>query len=282
MKKWLLLLLTLSLAALAACTPTIYGVPQPTWDMMSEAERVEAMRIYEQRQIAYQKAREERARQRAIERRKQQAREAKAARQRQKRIDAIYRGEGIYGDLLRVTLRKGRMRIGGKHRGYQPVSFRIANGETKKIDIYSVSGRRATLQVTYDDGTLVFDGHGRGNRSRARRLVYERSWGQGKTYSGIRSEGPLRLRNVATYVEIIGNRGRTRANEDAAQVIIIQQSPSKTHPSERGHRPGRRHETAEGKRRDTTPRQPAAAGERFRRSAAKTASAPAPKAQVQD
>jgi len=37
---------------LAACTPYMYGVPQETWDRMSEPERIEAMGVYEREQQA--------------------------------------------------------------------------------------------------------------------------------------------------------------------------------------------------------------------------------------
>jgi hypothetical protein len=48
-----------------------------------------------------------------------------AERQR-KRISAIYDGRsGINGDLLQVSVRGGRMKFGGKHKEFQPLSFRI-------------------------------------------------------------------------------------------------------------------------------------------------------------
>ena len=79
------LLLTILVVLLGACTPTIYGVPQPTWDTMSENERIEAMRLYEQRQIAYQQAAAERARLRALELERQRERELEELRRHELR-----------------------------------------------------------------------------------------------------------------------------------------------------------------------------------------------------
>ena len=53
---------------LTACTPYRYGVPQETWDRMGEAERVEAIRVYERDQQARRQAAEDRARRAALER----------------------------------------------------------------------------------------------------------------------------------------------------------------------------------------------------------------------
>lgn len=227
MKVRRLLGLFLILLILVGCTPRIYGVPQPTWEMMSEAERLEAMQLYKDRQIAYQKAREERARIRAIELKKQQARQEEEARKRQMRIDAIYRGNGAWGDLLRVTLRDGEMRIGGKHRGYEPVAFKIAAGETKQVSVSSIAGRQATLRVTYDGGTLLVDDYGKGNHPHAKRFIYEHSWEKGKTYSEVTSEGPLKLHGITASIEIVGKQGQFRRTHEEAQtkpqVIIIQQ-----------------------------------------------------------
>jgi len=86
MNRWIMLVLALLLALLSACTPYVYGIPKPTWDTMSEPERLEAMRIYKERQIANRLAMEERARRNAIERAKQQARAAEAERLRQERL----------------------------------------------------------------------------------------------------------------------------------------------------------------------------------------------------
>ena len=55
------------LLGLTACTTFMYGVPQESWDRMSESERLQAMQQYERNQQANRQAYEERARTRAIE-----------------------------------------------------------------------------------------------------------------------------------------------------------------------------------------------------------------------
>ena len=103
---------------LAACAPSIYGVPQETWDRRSEAERVEAIRVYEREQQARRLAAEERARREAMERERQAALE----RERQERIEAIHRGDGAYGELIRVRLQGGSVKVGDRHQRYEPAT----------------------------------------------------------------------------------------------------------------------------------------------------------------
>jgi len=202
MKGWTITALALLFAVLTACTPTIYGVPQERWSAMSESEHLEAMRIYEARQLAARQAAAERARLRAIEAERQAAREAEETRLQRLRVEAIYRGEGSYGDLLRVTIRGATMEIAGKRRTCRPLAFKIADGESKEIVAVSADGHRGRLHVSYHEGTLVIDDHGKGRRSRGSRLIYDRDWGRGKSYRDLRSEGALRLRGAEVYVEI--------------------------------------------------------------------------------
>ena len=65
MKLFRIILFGLVFAVIAACTPMIYGVPQDRWDLMTEQERIAAMEAYKERQIAYQQAAAEQAKQKA-------------------------------------------------------------------------------------------------------------------------------------------------------------------------------------------------------------------------
>ena len=103
MRKIAVIVLVVS-SLLAACTPYMYGVPQESWNRMSGAERIEAIRVYERDQQARRQAAEERARRAALERERERVRQAGLERERQERIDAIHRGEGAYGELIRVRL----------------------------------------------------------------------------------------------------------------------------------------------------------------------------------
>lgn len=224
MRKWLLAGLLLLLIGLTGCTASIYGVPAERWDTLGEQERVAAMEAYRARHGARQLQREERARQQALERERQRAIEAEEARQRQLRIVAIYRGEGDYGDLLRVTIQEGHLKLHRAHRAYHPVTFKVAAGETKEVHVVDLNGSVATMVVGYDGSTLLLDDSPGGERSRAARLVYEEAWEKGKTYSGLSARGPLELRGVAVTVQVLGEPPRGGQAGRGPQVIVIQQS----------------------------------------------------------
>jgi hypothetical protein len=210
MKKWMLSFVMVVMMALAACTPRIYGVPEDRWETMSEQERVAAMEAYKSRQEALRQQREERARIRAMEKKAQLAREAEEARQRRMHVDAIYRGEGLYGELLRVTLKEGMLQFRGVHKPFHPVSFRIAAGEKKDVEIVSVQGRKARMTVFYDGSNLLLDEAPKSRRSTAVRLPYEDSWESGATYPHLVAKGPLEIRGVDVSVRIIGRPHRGR------------------------------------------------------------------------
>jgi hypothetical protein len=208
MKKWILTISMALMMALAACTPRIYGVPEDRWETMSEQERVAAMEAYKARQEALRQQREEQARLRAMEKEARLAREAEEARRRQMHVDAIYRGEGLYGELLRVSLQDGMLQFRGVHKPFHPVSFRIAAGEMKDVEIVSMQGRRARMAVFYDGGNLLLDETPRSRRSTAVRLPFEDAWKDGATYPHLMAKGPLEFRDVDVTVRIIGQPPR--------------------------------------------------------------------------
>lgn len=232
MKKMSIVSLTL-LILLAACTPYMYGVPQETWDRMSEPERIEAMRMYEReqqarRQAAEARARrqameqeanrqaaEERARHEALEREREQARQAALERERREHIEAIHRGQGAYGELIRVRLQGGRIRIGDRHHRYEPFTFSIADGETRKIGVADPAGRVVDLVVTYAGGALSLEGA---------RFPYDRSWGRGRLYSDTGTSGALALRDVDVFIQVHERSSRFE-REQHRLVIIREQEP---------------------------------------------------------
>ncbi len=230
MNRWIMLVFALLLALLSACTPYVYGVPEPTWNTMSEAERLETMRIYQERQQAYQRAMEERARQNAIELERQQARAAEAERvrlehMRQQRIAAIHRGEGAYGDLLRVRLQHGRMWIAGRHRHYQPLTFTIADGEGLQLAVTDDDGRQTLLLVTYANRSLLIDAPGEAGNSGTARIPYDPQWREGGLYTDINSAGPLQLRGIEAFVEIAGAPRRTVTAPPPQVIVVEKQAP---------------------------------------------------------
>lgn len=177
---------------LAACAPRIYGVPEEHWEQMSESERLEAMRAWE----SVQKEREQ-------TRREQQKIEARERAERQARIARIHRGEeGHFGDLIRVSLERGRMRIGGRERRYAPLAFTLADGETRTVEVHS-ERRSGEMKVAYREGLLLLDLPSRGrNEFGAARLPWRSGWRRGETRR-VDSDGPLELRNVRVHVEAV-------------------------------------------------------------------------------
>ncbi len=177
----------------AACTPTHFGVPEEEWQAMSEAERVTTIKGYNERQ----RLREERRLE--DEKRRRVIAEAEM-RERNEYIDAIYAGRrGQVGDLLRVSLKGGKLRLSGKHREYRPFSFKIADRECKKVEFFNNKKHRSyhgTLEVCYEDGTLLVDVSGRGQDYGAEAFVFDPSWMKGATYQHVQTHGRTELKNV--------------------------------------------------------------------------------------
>ncbi|MBU5614932.1 hypothetical protein [Geomonas azotofigens] len=214
MKKISIICLILA-SLLAGCTNYMYGVPKESWDRMSEAERIEAIRVYEQEQRARRQAAEEQARRQAIERERERARQATLERERQERIDAIHRGEGAFGELIRVRLQGGEIKIGDRHHHYEPLTFTIADGETRRIAVADYKGREVDLTVTYAGGALSFEGL---------RFPYDRRWARGELYTDTGTSGPLALRGVDVFVQVHDRSSRFE-REVPRLVIIREETP---------------------------------------------------------
>jgi hypothetical protein len=213
MAKIVLIVLAVSVL-LAACTPHMYGVSQETWERMSESERIEAMGVYERDQQARRQAAEERARRQALERERERARQAELERARQERIEAIHRGEGAYGELIRVRLQGGKMKIGDRHHRYEPITFTIADGETREIGVADRKGREVPLVVTYAGGALSLDGIN---------FPYDRSWGRGRLYGETGTSGALELRGVDVFIEV--HSRSSRYDRELPRLVIIREEP---------------------------------------------------------
>ena len=229
MRKWMLNIAILLAMLLAACTPRIYGVPQDRWETMSEQERIAAMDAYKARQEVLRQQREEQARLRAIEKKAQLEREAEEAHRRQLQIDAIYRGKGLYGDLLRVNLEGGKLQFYGDHKPYQPVSFRIAASEAKEVEIISDRGHKVRMAVFYDGSNLLLDERPHTHGASALRLPYDDSWEAGANYEHLFSKGPLELRGVDVTVRIIGKPPRDHHAWRHKPKVIVAQPPVDKH-----------------------------------------------------
>lgn len=198
--RWLILL---SYMLLTACATTHFGVSEEVWQRMSEGERMEAIRGYNERKQLQDEANQRAAVARQEAEVREAARAREAARMQEERIRDIHAGRGRPGDLIRVSLQGGQIFIGGKHRDYAPMAFSLASGESRYIELESNERRqaqyRARLLVTYLDGLLLIDVNERRRDSRPVRLTYQPEWRHGMRYR-LNSEGPMALRDVEVMV----------------------------------------------------------------------------------
>ncbi len=186
------------------CSTSHYGVADEEWQKMSEAERVVAIEGYNERQRIREESRLEEAKAKRVV-------AEQRARERKEHIQSIYNGNGgQFGDLLRVSMKGGKIRIGGKHRSYRPVSFKIADKECKSIKLVSEkkhSSHGGQITACYRDGLLLLDVSGSGSRG-ATALTYDSGWAKGQTYQHVESDGKNELENVEVYVLVVAPRGQ--------------------------------------------------------------------------
>lgn len=203
----------LSLLLLAACSsvPTNqYGVTDEAWGRMSEAERIEVIRGYNERERIREQARLQDAERRAAEARakaeREQAEKERMERERNNGRDAPNRrGDARqWGDLIRVDIQGGEMRLGGRHRSYAPIAVSLRDGERREVEVVSDDGRlvtyRGELRMSYLDGRLVLDNAA---------LQMEPDWRFGRRYR-VDSNGALDLRDVEVKVIIVPSAGPRR------------------------------------------------------------------------
>jgi len=194
----------LVLFLLSSCTPRIYGVPEEQWATLSKDEREQAIEHHQQMEVLREQRRFEEEKVRAEQERQQRL----EMEQQQAQVEQIYAGErGIRGDLLRVTIHGGELRINGKHRAYKPVSFQIADGEQKIITFTHPKKHhyQTDIMINYDDGILSFDDEqGRKHRYRYE-LAYQPKWRRGMHYRNItlNKHSHSQARNIAIIVDAI-------------------------------------------------------------------------------
>ena len=124
------------------------------------------------------------------------------------RVEGIYAGtSGQLGDLIQVTISGGQMLVEWKYQNYQPIAFKIANGETRKVDVvavpysYYVAPGHSELLVKYQDGMLLIDGN-ESTWDRAARVLYEKSWQHGGGAT-VNTKSKLDLKNVHVWIKVI-------------------------------------------------------------------------------
>ncbi len=198
------------LFTISACAHRIYGVPEEQWNQMSAAQRQTAIEGYNQRARIRAERRLADSRRAAEEARQASIRAELEAERERKRISAIYAGRaGITGDLLQVSIRGGRMKFGGRHREYRPLSFRIANGDRKPITFLN-KGRyghhSVMVWVEYRDGNFIFDtGTIKRDYRYARKIIYEPAWCRGITYAplSLGSHTVSEAENISITIQVL-------------------------------------------------------------------------------
>jgi len=194
----------IALFLLSSCTPRIYGVSEDQWATLSADEREQTIEHHQAMELLREQRRIEEAKITA-EQEKQQRLEMEY---RQAQAEQIYSGErGIRGDLLRVTIRGGELKINGQHRPYSPVSFRIVDGEQKTITFSHPKKHhyQTDIMVEYFDGVLTFDYDRRQHYEYRYELVYEPKWRQGMHYRNItlHKHSHSQARNIEIIVDAV-------------------------------------------------------------------------------
>jgi len=203
-----ILLLTVFLLA-SACTNKIYGVPEEQWLLLDKNERIETIRGYNSVEKIKAEARLIAQQQRYEQEKQQQLQLALIAAEKQQKVEDIYQGYGTYGDLVRVTIQKGKIDFNGKHKTYQPISFRLADGEEKSIT-FNATGKHRYLNrhvlVAYEDGVVLFDCNNHGYSSQcAQHFAYEPEWRRGKTYShvSLHKSSKTEAKDISVIIQLI-------------------------------------------------------------------------------
>lgn len=155
------ILLGLFVINIIGCTKKIAGIPLDSWNQLSEVERELVLKSYNERQKIIAEERLVKTKLQAEAQADKLLMERQEAIENHKKVARIYAGEGIYGDLLQVTVEGGQLYFYGKFKNYQPLSFRIANGENKQVSFLSHDGKgisqEINIMMAYKDGNFIFD-----------------------------------------------------------------------------------------------------------------------------
>lgn len=167
--------LLMSLLVISGCAaPYPMGLSKEQWDALPPAQQAE----YQAQQYAI----DEQRRQKMEARREALAQEEKARMQAEReRLQRLYT-QGIYGDVVRVTVQGGYMQIYEDLCPYQPVAFEIAKGELKYVP-FTRSGRirqqiNVRVRLSEDGNTLFFH-----DDSKELFTMVNTGWEAGQTYN---------------------------------------------------------------------------------------------------
>ncbi len=168
------ILLSMSLLLwMVGCAPHYpMGLDEETWNKLSPQKRAE---LLEQEAI-------QNAKQRALEeklRHEERMRELEIEAQREARLKRLYERAG-YGDIVRVNISGGCVRIYKTCEPYRPVSLLVARGETKRT-VLKTRYSELDLWVRYDtEGVLIDDDQDLNDFDTA--IFLPEHWKRGRAY----------------------------------------------------------------------------------------------------
>ena len=207
--RFLIPIVLVGLLSLSACVARYpLGLSRDQWEALPPGQQAE----YQAKQ--YQIDADNRAR--AEESRRQAAiQKAELARLEAERVRDAY-ATAQYGDIVTVTVQGGFLSYAGKRYPYEPVSFDLIKGETKKVPFRGRGMQTITTEYAVrlsDDGnTLYFD-----DESRQRAVFVNHKWEHGETYrpDGTVNDVSVGLSGMTFVVKLKPLRG-------APQKVIIE------------------------------------------------------------
>jgi len=150
-----------------------FGLSREQWDALPPGQQAE----YQAKQFqidADNRARTEEAR------RQEAAQKAELARMEAERLRQAY-ANAQYGDIVTVAVQGGSLSYAGKRYPYEPVSFDLIKGETKKVAFrgrgMQTIATEYAVRLSEDGNTLYFD-----DESRQRAVLVNHDWEHGETY----------------------------------------------------------------------------------------------------
>ncbi len=163
---------------LAGCARYHYGVREDHWQRMSESERTEVIRIYQERRLHEERRRAVEAEMRAHEMAARRAR---------------------YPETIYLNLSGGAFIIKGQRYAFHQHAFKLRQGETRTFSLVSRNGQsphKIKIWVRYQDGEVML---GDGKRY-LRTFKYRDDWHKGDHYKGIKFRGNVHIDNVDLFI----------------------------------------------------------------------------------
>ena len=194
--------IVLGLASILMACATTYpmGLSEAQWQALSPDQQAS----YQAEQYRLDEARRARL---AAEREAEKVRQAALATEMQQRVEARYQ-QAVYGDIVTVVLQGGTLNYGKKAYAYEPLSFNLVRGESKRVVLRTVGRNQfeheLDVRLADDGNTLYLD-----EQSRERVVLVNRRWEHGESYRVSQSNKKyaygLQNANVFMKYKTLGN-----------------------------------------------------------------------------